>query len=177
MKAFSPDVQVLGKTLLSSIAELPSYAQKKMWKVLEEEGVETLELNTWYDLKIALTFYEQVSKDFGPNTLFDLGKSVPEKAVFPPGIDSLDSGLQSIDIAYNMNHRNGYVGFYKVVSHDLEEKKVIMHCYNPYPCDLDRGIITAMARKFQTGVRVVIDESKATKKKGGNESWYIISYR
>ena len=177
MEPFSPNVQVLGQTLLSSIAGLPSFARKKMQQVLEKEGVAELDLNTWYDIKIALTFYRQVAKDFGPNTLFDLGKSVPEKAVFPPEVDSLDLGLQSIDVAYNMNHRNGYIGFYKVISHDLNDKKVIMHCYTPYPCDFDRGLITAMARKFKTGVKVTVDEEKSNKKKGGNESWYSISYR
>jgi hypothetical protein len=177
MEPFSPNVQVLGQTLLSSIAELPSFARKKMQKVLEEEGVAELDLNAWYDIKIAITFYKQIAKEFGPNTLFDLGKSVPEKAVFPPGIDSLDSGLQSINVAYSMNHRNGYIGFYNIISHDLKEKIVIMHCYTPYPCDFDRGLITAIARKFKTGVKVTIDENKPSKKKGGDESWYIISYR
>jgi hypothetical protein len=106
-----------------------------------------------------------------------LGKAIPENAEFPPGVDSIESGLNLIDVAYNMNHRNGYVGFYKMISHDSEEKKVVMQCYNPYPCDFDRGLFTSMARKFKSGIRVIVDDSKPTKKKGGDESWYIISYR
>lgn len=177
MEPFSPNVQVLGRTLVSLIDELPNFVRKKMQKVLEKEGMTELDLNTWYDIKVALAFHDQIAKDFGPNTLFEVGKSIIEKAVFPPGMDSLESGLQSINVAYNMNHRNGYIGFYKIISHDLEEKKIIMHCHTPYPCELDRGLITAMARKFKTGIRVVVDPSKPNKKEGGNESSYIISYR
>jgi hypothetical protein len=177
MEPFAPDAQVLGKTLLSSISGLPSFAQKNMLQLLEQEGIKEVDLDDWQSLTIALAFYAQVAVNFGPNTIFDLGKAVPEKAIFPPGIDSIETALQSIDVAYNMNHRNGYVGFYKVVSHDSEKKELIMHCYNPYLCDFDRGLITAMARKFASGVRVVVDESKPSKKKGGDESWYIISYR
>jgi hypothetical protein len=177
MKPFDPNTEFLGKTLLSSILGLPGFTQKNMFRILEQKGIKQLDSNTWYILKIALDFYTQVNKDFGPNTIFNLGKAVPENAIFPPDIDSIESALQLIDVAYNMNHRNGYFGFYKMVSHDLEEKKIIMQCYTPYLCDFDRGLLTAMARKFKSGVRVFVDEDRPSKKKGGNESWYIITYR
>jgi hypothetical protein len=177
MKPFTNNTQALGQILLSSITGLPTFAKKHLLGLLAQEGITNLDPDQWYDLNIALAFYKQAANDFGPNTIFDLGKAIPEFAIFPPNIDSLDAALNSIDVAYNMNHRNGYIGFYKVVSHDLEEKKVVMQCYNPYPCDFDRGLLTAMSRKFQSGIRVVVDESKPTKKAGGDESWYIISYR
>lgn len=177
MKPFTPDAQVLGQVLSNSLKGFSPLAQKSLLKILDKKGIKELNLNTWYNIKTSLDFFNQVATEFGPNTLFNLGKSVPENAIFPPDIDSLENGLKSIDLAYNSNHRNGYVGFYKMVSHDLEEKKIIMHCYNPYPCDFDRGLIITIARKFKSGVRVVLDESKSTKKKGGNESWYTVFYR
>lgn len=75
-----------------------------------------------------------------------------------------------------MNHRNGEIGFYKLVSHDKTNKKIIMQCKNPYPCDFDRGIIISMARKFVGNVKVVPDETKPSRKNGANDSWYIITY-
>ncbi|MFK7798092.1 MAG: hypothetical protein AB8E82_11610 [Aureispira sp.] len=76
-------------------------------------------------------FYKKLSEEFGPNTIFELGKSVPDNAQFPPGINSIEAAFQLIDTAYNMNHQ-GYVGFYKVEKHDVENKTIVMHCYNPY---------------------------------------------
>jgi hypothetical protein len=177
MEPFDFNAKVLGRTLSTSISNLPSFAQKNMLNILEQGGIKNLDADIWYSFKTVLAIYQKIAKDFGPNTMFDFGKSIPEKAVFPPEIDSIDKAFHLINTAYNMNHKDGYVGFYKIFSHDLEEKKIVMQCYNPYPCDLDRGLFTAMARKFQSGVRVVIDESKPNKKTGGNETWYIISYR
>jgi hypothetical protein len=45
-----------------------------------------------------------------------------------------------------------------------------MPCYNPYPCDLDRGILTTLARNFKTGARAKVDTTKPHKKQGGSES-------
>lgn len=48
-----------------------------------------------------------------------------------------------------MNHRNGEIGYYKLISINLKANTAIMNCKNPYPCNFDRGIITTMARKFR----------------------------
>jgi hypothetical protein len=177
MKPFDFNADFLGKSLFPAIFGLPSYAQKNMLKILDEQGIPNPDADSWYNIKIVIAFYKQLAEDYGPNTVFDLGKSIPENAVFPPGVDCIESALSLIDMAYNMNHRNGYLGFYKMVSHDLEKKEIIMHCYNPYPCDFDRGLLISMSRKFKSGVRVALDETKPTKKMGGHESSYIISYR
>lgn len=177
MKPFDTDAEVLGLTLLNSILGLPSFAKKNMLKILEQQGIEDLDANTWYKLNAVLPFYTRIVDDYGPNTMFDLGKSISIHAKMPPEVNTIELALASMDIGYNMNHRNGYVGFFKVISHNLEEKKIVMQCCNPYPCDFDRGIITGIARIFKTGIRVVVDESKPSRKKGDNESWYIISYR
>lgn len=169
--------EVLGQALLTAVFSRPNFVQNNMLKILEQQGIINPTVEEWYPIKSFLHFYDEVLKEYGPNTLFDLGKAVPDSAVFPPGVDSLQAGLDLIGTAYNMNHRNGYFGFYKLVEHLPEKKEVIMQCYNPYPCDFDRGLLTSMARKFKLGVRVVVDESKPCKSKGASESWYIISYR
>jgi hypothetical protein len=51
-----------------------------------------------------------------------------------------------------------------------------MQCKNPYPCDFDRGIIVAMARKFEPSVKVELDTSKPSRKDGADDSWYIVTY-
>jgi hypothetical protein len=51
-----------------------------------------------------------------------------------------------------------------------------MNCKNPYPCDFDRGIIIAMARKFKSGVEVVVMPGKPNRKEGADDSWYVVTY-
>ncbi|BDS12464.1 hypothetical protein [Aureispira anguillae] len=177
MEPFDFNAETLGQAFLPAIFSLPGFVKNNMLKLLAAQDVTDLQTENWYPVKSILDFYAQVIENYGPNTIFDLGKAIPENAVFPPGIDSIGNGLGLIDTAYNMNHRNGYLGFYKLVSHDEAEKKIVMQCYNPYPCDFDRGLLTSMARKFKLGVRVMVDESKPSKKKGDLESWYIVSYR
>ncbi|CAA6827786.1 MAG: Unknown protein [uncultured Aureispira sp.] len=177
MKPFDLNAEFLGVSLFPAIWSFRSFVKDNMLKTLEEEGILEPDVDTWYDIKMILNFYKNIVKNYGPHTTFQLGKSIPGNAVFPPNMDTIQKGFELINVGYHMNHRNGYVGFYKLVSHDMEKKEIVMQCYNPYPCDFDRGLFTAMARKFQSGIRVVVDETKPTKKKGGNESWYIISYR
>jgi hypothetical protein len=54
---------------------------------------------------------------------FKIGKAISSNAKFPPEIDIIEKGLNSIHIAYHINYRNGEIGFYKVVSHDESKKK------------------------------------------------------
>lgn len=175
-KPFDKNSKVLGLALKSSIMSLPAFTQKNMFQILKNLGIEELNVKTWYDMNSITKFYSQIIKDFGPNTMFELGKSIPENASFPPEVNNIEAGLHAINAAYNTHHQ-GYVGFYRVVEHNLENKKIVMQCYNPYPCSFDRGVITGMARKFQTGIRIDIDKTKPNRKNGGNESWYIITYR
>ena len=85
--------------------------------------------------------------------------------------------MKLIDVAYNMNHKDGYIGFYKMISHDVDNKKIVRQCYTPYLCDFDPGLLMTMVRKFKSGVRVVVDETKPHKAMGAQESSYIITYR
>jgi hypothetical protein len=176
MKPFDSDAQFLGETLLKAIHSLPQFTQKNLFKVLEEVGIPNLAADAWYAIQALDNFYRQIEEKFGPNTLFDMGKAIPENAKFPPGINTIDDSLQLTDMAYNMNHK-GYVGFHKLLSHDRDNKKIIIHSHTPYPADFDRGMFTAIARGFKTGVKVTVDESRADEKKDEKERWYIITYR
>lgn len=173
IKPFDKDAKFLGSTILQSIESLPSFSKKRMFKMLEDIGLSEIVPENWYPISILADFYKQLQKAFGPNTLFDMGKAITENAAFPPGIDSIDAALGSINMAYNMNHQ-GYVGFHKMVSHDKENKKIIMETYMPFAPDVNRGVYTGIARRFQTGVRVVFDD---TEQEYENYHRYIITYR
>ena len=77
-----------------------------------------------------------------------------------------------------MNHRGGEIGRYKFESLGSNSAKII--CNNPYPCDFDMGIISAMARRFlpstSTGVTVEHLESSKCRKTGNDNCSYIVKW-
>jgi hypothetical protein len=173
---FAPNVEVNGETVLATVNAFPEYMRKIALDILKKNGIENPAPGIWYSQKAWLDSFKEVSLKFGSNTLFEIGKAIPANAKFPPEINNIEKALASIDVAYKMNHRNGDIGFYKLVSHDANTKILVMNCKNPYPCDFDRGIITTMARKFKAGVVVKLDTTKPSRNEGAEDSWYIITY-
>ena len=55
-----------------------------------------------------------------------------------------------------------------------------MICKNPYPCDFDKGIIKAVAKKFKPkdSVNIIVehDESAPCRKKGADSCTYLVSW-
>lgn len=97
--------------------------------------------------------------------------------------------MQSNDVAYHMNHRrNGQLMFNPATGVMLEgighygykrepgERKIISVCDNPYPCKLDHGILTTVARRFQLRALVTHDDTKPCRAKGGNDCTYVVTW-
>ena len=99
---------------------------------------------------------------------------------FPPEIDNLQKALSSIDIVYQMNHKNGEIGYYKLLDFDTKYRRAIMECKKPYPSHLDRSIITTMTRKFKpsdsTVVNVTIDENHPSRLNGAESCTYKVEW-
>lgn len=190
-KAINPNVEVNGQTVLSvanGLGELRSLG----FRILSENGIVDPKPEAWYKQQDWLNAFTQIFTAIGPNTLFQIGKSIPESAKFPPHIDDIYKALASIDVAYHMNHRlHGTVMFKQETGQMAEgighynyrkasEKVVEIRCDNPYPCDFDKGIIEAMARKFKPAgsllLRVDHDETKECRKRGGVSCLYQIAW-
>lgn len=176
---FSPNVEVNGQTARSIIDAIPVGRDYRM-AILERHGIKNPQPNQWYPQEKWLDAFKEIHDTIGQNTLFNIGKAIPENAQFPPQIDNLEKALQAIDMAYKMNHRGGEIGYYKVLSFDKKNKTAVMECKNPYPSEFDRGIIMAMLRKFKPieSVRydVTLDTSKPTRINGADSCTYLISW-
>lgn len=179
-KSFDDNVEVNGETVSAIVNAFPEYLTNMALQILKNSGIENPIPGEWYSQKSWLNAFKEIGDKFGSNTLFEIGKAIPSNAQFPSEIDTLEKALDSINVAYQMNHRNGEIGYYKLVSIDLKGKTAVMNCKNPYPCDFDRGIITAMARKFRplesNFPEVYLDETKPNRKGGDHESWYIVKW-
>ncbi|MFC7081641.1 hypothetical protein [Halorussus caseinilyticus] len=147
-----------------------------MQETLAENGIDEPEPDEWYPQQAYLDAFESIVDSVGSRTVTNVGKKIPENADWPPGIDSVAGGLESINEAYQMNHRNGDIGYYAFEKEGDSEGKVF--CKNPYPCDFDRGIVTAVVEEFSpedalVGVEEVSDQCRAS---GGNECIYQVSW-
>ncbi len=176
---FAPNVEVNGQTILSFANAMPPYKDNFL-KVLSKNRLDNIDPEGWYPQKHWLNAFKEISEMYGFNTLFAIGKAIPESAKFPPEIRDLRSALNMIDVAYHLNHRGGEIGWYKLLNFDEKNLRAEMECKNPYPSEFDRGIITCLARKFKprevSVVSVELDTSKPTRLSGADSCFFKIKW-
>ncbi len=176
---FSSGVEVNGRTIMSFVKALKAY-EPLLLKILKKNSITDLAPDVWYSQVLWLNAFREVGERYGGNTLFAIGKAIPEHAEFPPTITNLREALGAIDIAYNMNHRGGEIGYYKLLKYSDEFKVAVLECRNPYPSDFDRGIITSMVRKFKPTTSIVskveLDGSKPSRLNGADTCTYKIEW-
>ena len=187
----NPKVEVNGETVLSVIHGMGA-AAKTATEMLKKNGIKNPEAGKWYSQQMWLDAFKELSEKFGPATLRMIGKSIPENAQFPPEINSIETALSAIDVAYHMNHRlEGKVmfnpstgemiegiGHYKVSKSSDTQINIV--CDNPYPDEFDYGIIHAMALKFANAnnfVKVTKFVEKGNRSEGGDFTTYEITWR
>lgn len=190
-KAMAENVEVNGETVLS-IAEGMSFSKSEALRILAENGIKDPKPGMWYPQQSWLNAFEVIAKKIGANTLFLIGMKIPENAKFPPQIDSIEKALPAIDVAYHMNHRiNGELLFNPANGQMKEgighygfkktgEKEAVMECNNPYPCDFDRGIIEAMAKRFKPQGTILVSithsDNMPCRKNGADSCTYKIKW-
>lgn len=189
-KVFEENMQVNGQTI-NSVSDALTSVKFIVDIYFQQVGLpkaNEIQPDVWYPQQKWLDAFKIISEKVGSNTLFNIGRKIPENAEFPPEIDSIEKGLASIDVAYHMNHKNaqGQVLFdngtiYEGIGHyeyqkQSDSNKAVIKCENPYHCDFDKGIITTMAQKFNKNARVIHDNSKDCRKKGKNACYYIVEW-
>jgi hypothetical protein len=177
-KAYDPKVEVNGETVLSVVNGVGVFTSAAK-KVLKDCGIDDPKPGQWYPQQAWLNSFKSIAEKTGKATLKGIGRSIPENAQWPPEVNSIESGLRSIDMAYHMNHRNGNIGNYKFTK--TSPNSAVMVCDNPYPDYFDMGIIESVCQKFSkpgesAKVRVKIDETKPSRDKGEQSTTYIIEW-
>jgi hypothetical protein len=176
---FEQNVEVLGQFIFTLVNATPSGKEYRL-HILSKYGIDSIKLNSWYSQQQCLKAFEEISIVSGSNILFDIGKGIPEYAIFSPQIDSLEKALRAIDIAYAMNHRGGEIGYYDLIRFDSKARLAKMICTTPYPSEFDRGIITAMLKRFKpkdsVNYSVLLNLRKPTRLHGGDSCTYLIKW-
>jgi hypothetical protein len=191
---FEPDIEVNGQTVYAIVDGFRVF-RRLASAVLQQEGMGTmkpdgdlhLDRNAWYSQAAWLRAFARICEEAGNGSLYAIGRQIPENAQFPASVVDTPSALQSINIAYHLNHRKrGQVMFDPDTGVMLDgigsygyrresERKIVMDCRNPYPCDFDRGIIMTMALKFQPHATVEHDHASC-RKQGGDSCSYVVTW-
>lgn len=137
---------------VQNIVEGCGVFQRRVKTMLADKGITDIDSNKWYDLEVVLSVTNELAQSVGPNVLIEIGKYAPKNAQFPPEIDSFEKALTTLNIAYQMNHRNGNIGEYKVVQEDAKTFKI--SCNTPYPAKFNLGLLRGLARKFNSFARI-----------------------
>ena len=194
-KPFEPGIEVWGacvEPFVDAFKMFPSVVLKR----LVSRGIGTLkgkdvviDRQAWYPQKEWLEVFEDIATSVGPRATYQIGLSIPRHAVFPPTVKDIHSGIASVDVAYHMNHRkNGKVMFDATTGQKLSgigsygyaavsgESRITSVCENPYPCDFDRGILSAIALRFEKFARVTHDDGAQCRRNGASSCTYSISW-
>lgn len=188
-EAFVKGVEVNGQTVLSVVNGM--IAKEYARKVLEDNGIIDPKPGSWYSQQNWLDAFRAIAERIGPLALNSIGRKIPESADWPPQVNSIETALASIDVAYHMNHRINGELMYNAVNGAMKEgighygfekvsgREIKMVCENPYPCEFDKGIILAAANKFKpTDVSVILiaKEIGSCRKKGERSCTYVIRW-
>lgn len=175
-KAYDAKVEVCGESVLSFLEGVGVYAPT-VKKMLGDNGIKDPQPGQWYPQQAFLNGFKMVADKTGPAVMKNIGKSIPEHAKWPPSVNSIETGLLSVDVAYHMNHRKGNIGSYKM--NKVNPRSVTMVCNNPYPDNFDFGLIESVAKKFsKTGEKpkVKIDDSKPQRDNGADSTTYVVDW-
>ena len=174
---FAPAVQVNGETVLAVVQGMGT-AKEKALEILADHNIHNPHWEMWYLQQNWLDAFRDISETLGDDALYAIGMKIPDNAKFPPEIDTIEKALCAIDVAYHMNHCNGDIGTYGFESTGPKSAKMV--CRNPYPCDFDRGIIEAMARRFKPedclAVSVRHDGSAPCRQTGAESCTYLVEW-
>ena len=174
--ALDPGVEVSGAAILSTIVGL----ENDVTPLLEKYGITRVEPDAWYLQQHWLDILKAISEGRGSRgpvmDLVSIGMRIPDHALWPPDVDSIESALFSIDIAYQMNHRGGRIGSYG--AERTGDKHIRMVCDNPYPSDFDYGIIYRTTQKFLPEKQMFIVERADTpsRLKGDDRCIYNVTW-
>jgi hypothetical protein len=181
-RSFADSVEVMGGVIVAFVSGFPKGTEQVGLKILEKYGLKGPMEAEWYLLQPFLDAMKEISDKIGPHLLSRIGEGVAENVQLPPGLDSLEKCMGSVDAAYHMNHRGGEIGSYQYSDEGTEGglRRAKMVCANPYPCAFDWGVLEGFAVRFKpadaAGIVVRHDDSQPCRKNGSQSCTYLISW-
>jgi len=175
-------VEVKGQTVrlvVDGLDEHPETSASQGREFLAENGIEDPNPEDWYSLRGLVRTLDAVESEYDEEVLTHLGSKIPESVEWPSDVTSATGGFETVDEAYQLNHRGGDIGYYEFAEVGDRERRVT--CANPYPCPFDRGIIQGTLRAFgeefsYTPMVFVRETSDHCRAEGGTKCTYRVSW-
>lgn len=154
---------------------------------VNDDGIINIDPHGWYPFDRFIRAFNRIGKEVGAQVLFNAGTTVPKYAQLPPTIKDIESALMSLDVAYHMSHRLKGEPMFNVKTGEMKEgighyaakpdgeRRFKLVCDNPYPCDLDRGIVAGMAYRFEPKANVT-HVPGSCRNKGGTSCTYVVTW-
>ncbi len=182
-KASGPQIEVLGEVIQAFLDGFPTGTEAVGARILESHGITDLRPGQWCRLQSFLDAMKEIGDKLGSHMLTRIGAQIASNAQLPPGLDSVEKCLESVDVAYHMNHRGGEIGRYhftlEASEGGLQRGKMV--CPNPYGCSFDKGVVEGFVARFSTdgsgGALVRHDDSQPCRHKGGDSCTYLVAWK
>lgn len=148
--AFDESVEVNGRTIVSvvddALARFSEDYRARAHDALAQNSIEDPTPDEWYSQQAWLNTIEVIADELEPHILDRLGEQIPDVVDWPRGIQGIEAGLESIDDAYQRNHRGDNIGSYRFEKTGPQQGRIT--CMTPYPCFFDRGLVRAVAQRY-----------------------------
>lgn len=180
-------LEVRGQSIVGMINATGAYSGLVL-KILAKHGIREIDVNSWYPVEPVVHTYHDLIDEVGQQTMFGVGKRIPETALWPPEIQDVEAALRSVDVAYHMNHRLHGVSMFNPETGEMLEgighyrcervgkRRVDVVCDSMYPSELDRGVILGCGRQFEPTLDAVLDETRPSRLRGGSSCTYIATW-
>ena len=155
-----------------------------------EDGTYFFEPERWYPAGPNIRMFEILKEKVGANTLRQAGTQRPGKTRsfrrisirFRKAWPASTWPIISITARTGkplMNPETGemidVIGHYRLEEvPGKNEARIVSD--TPYPSEFDEGIVAAMARRFEPGARVTLDESQPSRLNGGDTCTYLVRW-
>jgi hypothetical protein len=174
-RASSPADRVSGASVRAAVESMGHMRQLAL-RTLAAHGIAEPSPTEWYPWQKYLDALRALMERTGPNTLAMIGRQLVAGHTFPPSIRSLEDVLVGLDADYQTRHRGRDIGEFRFEPVRPGEARLTIR--NPYPCELDRGVIMEMGRRFKrpdgTSARIRHVAAERCRAKGAEACEYLI---
>lgn len=189
------EVEVRGEVIvgIKEVLENSEYRSKGL--SLKPFNLDTAKPNRWYPLKNLVDFFTYLEDSNNSVILQKIGAEVANKALWPDTVQTIRAALESVNIAYHMNHRRNSLELFDykkgvviegAIGHNIlyvDDKRQIVNyiCGSFYPSDFDLGmakqVVNIFGKNAIAALSVKRDAFKPTRKKGATTCTFNLNYR
>lgn len=136
----NPKIEV-HKFLIATLLEVIGGMSSNLESLLHKEGLSLKNKEEWYKMQNYFNVLKSISKEYSPNALFKLGKSVGKSLQFPSKVNTIQKAFEILEESMQNIHQKGNIGSYKLIKFEKARQEAHFECENPYP----RGLLTQVA--------------------------------